>query len=100
MCVCIYMFTPSLKYFFCFFLLIGHAVVPVANCGKQEYGAHPKQEMLLKDYLQYLSSDGAGSKQALQSCLYLKDWHFSRLYLIMRLYKSNALPILIVIITT
>ncbi|XP_041376873.1 uncharacterized protein LOC121389344 [Gigantopelta aegis] len=52
----------------------GDAVVPVADCGKQEYCAHPKQEMLLGEFLQYLCSDHAGSEE----CLYLKDWHFTR----------------------
>ena len=62
-------------------LLIGFVNIPVAQCDqKQEYGAHPKVDMRLCDYITYLeearkfeSDEGYKSQ-----CLYLKDWHFVR----------------------
>ncbi|XP_005006990.1 2-oxoglutarate and iron-dependent oxygenase JMJD4 isoform X3 [Cavia porcellus] len=53
----------------------GNVVVPVANCGVQEYNSNPKEHMPLQDYLaywqDYIQLGGASPK----GCLYLKDWH-------------------------
>ena len=46
----------------------------MARCNKQEYGAHPKIDMTLKDYLIYLKTSQSSPKD----CLYLKDFHFKR----------------------
>lgn len=59
-------------------LTAGNVVVPVANCGVQEYNSNPKEHMPLQDYLaywqDYIQLGGASPK----GCLYLKDWHLCR----------------------
>ena len=56
-------------------MLAGDETVPVARCGREEYGAHPKTEMTFREYLNYLTSFNNSSHT---DCLYLKDYHFMR----------------------
>ncbi|KAF6031718.1 hypothetical protein EB796_010012 [Bugula neritina] len=60
----------------------GEDVVPVADCSKQEYGAHPKTEM---KFTEFLSRMGGGD-----CCLYLKDYHFVRMHEDVKLYETPA----------
>ncbi|XP_065184333.1 2-oxoglutarate and iron-dependent oxygenase JMJD4-like [Sycon ciliatum] len=62
----------------------GETKVPVADCEQVEYGSHVKIEMTLNEYLDYWqddirtrSDDVAGSRRRI---LYLKDWHFVRVF--------------------
>ncbi|XP_058819343.1 2-oxoglutarate and iron-dependent oxygenase JMJD4 homolog [Topomyia yanbarensis] len=50
---------------------IGNVIVPVADCGKQYYNAHEKQEMKFHDFLDYWNT----FRDSDNSSLYLKDWH-------------------------
>ncbi|XP_044117793.1 2-oxoglutarate and iron-dependent oxygenase JMJD4 isoform X3 [Neovison vison] len=56
----------------------GDAVVPVADCGRREYNAHPKEHMLLRDYLRYWTEHIESGYSSPRGCLYLKDWHLCR----------------------
>ncbi|XP_070374133.1 2-oxoglutarate and iron-dependent oxygenase JMJD4 isoform X2 [Equus asinus] len=53
----------------------GDVVVPVANCGVQEYNSNPKEHMLLRDYISYWREYIQGDYSSSRGCLYLKDWH-------------------------
>ena len=58
----------------------GEYMVPVADCGREQFSAHPKSEMRMAEYLKYWSSllkerEQYNSKQKL---LYLKDWHLAK----------------------
>lgn len=53
-------------------------MVPVADCGRQEYNAHPKEHMLLRDYLRYWAEHIESGYSSPRGCLYLKDWHLCR----------------------
>jgi hypothetical protein len=59
----------------------GDAVVPVADCNRREYDAHPKEEMLFRDFVDYWKSleMNAVDCQTPRS-LYLKDWHFTKVF--------------------
>nr|XP_031527989.1 2-oxoglutarate and iron-dependent oxygenase JMJD4 [Vicugna pacos] len=56
----------------------GHLVVPVANCGVQEYNSNPKEHMPLRDYISYWKEYIQGNYSSPRGCLYLKDWHLCR----------------------
>nr|KAF6480479.1 jumonji domain containing 4 [Molossus molossus] len=56
----------------------GDVVVPVANCGVQEYNSNPKEHMLFRDYISYWKEFIQGDYSSPQGCLYLKDWHLCR----------------------
>ncbi|XP_044772737.1 2-oxoglutarate and iron-dependent oxygenase JMJD4 isoform X2 [Neomonachus schauinslandi] len=56
----------------------GDVVVPVANCGVQEYNSNPKEHMLLRDYISYWEDYIQGGCSSPRGCLYLKDWHLCR----------------------
>ncbi|XP_032253801.1 2-oxoglutarate and iron-dependent oxygenase JMJD4 isoform X2 [Phoca vitulina] len=56
----------------------GDVVVPVANCGVQEYNSNPKEHMLLRDYISYWEDYIQGGYSSPRGCLYLKDWHLCR----------------------
>lgn len=56
----------------------GDVVVPVANCGVQEYNSNPKEHMPLKDYISYWKEFIQGDYSSPRGCLYLKDWHLCR----------------------
>ncbi|XP_069323573.1 2-oxoglutarate and iron-dependent oxygenase JMJD4 isoform X1 [Eulemur rufifrons] len=56
----------------------GDVVVPVANCGVQEYNSNPKEHMPLRDYITYWKEYIQGGYSSPRGCLYLKDWHLCR----------------------
>ncbi|XP_039076185.1 2-oxoglutarate and iron-dependent oxygenase JMJD4 isoform X2 [Hyaena hyaena] len=56
----------------------GDVVVPVANCGVQEYNSNPKEHMPLRDYISYWQEYIQGGYSSPRGCLYLKDWHLCR----------------------
>ncbi|XP_033055355.1 2-oxoglutarate and iron-dependent oxygenase JMJD4 isoform X4 [Trachypithecus francoisi] len=56
----------------------GDVVVPVANCGVQEYNSNPKEHMPLRDYITYWKEYIEGGYSSPRGCLYLKDWHLCR----------------------
>uniref|UniRef100_A0A2K6TIN7 2-oxoglutarate and iron-dependent oxygenase JMJD4 n=1 Tax=Saimiri boliviensis boliviensis TaxID=39432 RepID=A0A2K6TIN7_SAIBB len=56
----------------------GDVVVPVANCGVQEYNSNPKEHMPLRDYITYWKEYIRGGYSSPRGCLYLKDWHLCR----------------------
>ncbi|XP_033621922.1 2-oxoglutarate and iron-dependent oxygenase JMJD4 [Fukomys damarensis] len=56
----------------------GDVVVPVANCGVQEYNSNPKELMPLRDYIAYWQEYIQCGDSSPRGCLYLKDWHLCR----------------------
>uniref|UniRef100_A0A8C2UIG9 2-oxoglutarate and iron-dependent oxygenase JMJD4 n=1 Tax=Chinchilla lanigera TaxID=34839 RepID=A0A8C2UIG9_CHILA len=56
----------------------GDVVVPVANCGVQEYNSNPKEHMPLRDYVTYWQEYIRRGGSSPRGCLYLKDWHLCR----------------------
>ncbi|KAM5309252.1 2-oxoglutarate and iron-dependent oxygenase JMJD4 isoform 4-T4 [Glossophaga mutica] len=71
--------TPSGKPDFDYLLQnYGDVVVPVANCGVQEYNSNPKEHMPLRDYISYWKEFIQGHYSSPRGCLYLKDWHLCR----------------------
>ncbi|XP_014390204.1 PREDICTED: jmjC domain-containing protein 4 isoform X5 [Myotis brandtii] len=71
--------TPSGKPDFDYLLQnYGDVVVPVANCGVQEYNSNPKEHMPLKDYISYWKEFIQRDYSSPRGCLYLKDWHLCR----------------------
>ena len=60
----------------CLLFSTGDAVVPVADCSREEYSAHPKTEMTLREYVHYWSSKVTEDKNSTADLKYLKDWHF------------------------
>ncbi|XP_036926773.1 2-oxoglutarate and iron-dependent oxygenase JMJD4 isoform X1 [Sturnira hondurensis] len=71
--------TPSGKPDFDYLLQnYGDVVVPVANCGVQEYNSNPKEHMPLRDYICYWKEFIQGHYSSPRGCLYLKDWHLCR----------------------
>ncbi|XP_045140574.1 2-oxoglutarate and iron-dependent oxygenase JMJD4 isoform X2 [Echinops telfairi] len=56
----------------------GDVVVPVANCGVQEYNSNPKEHMPLRDYIKYWKEYIQADYSSPKGCLYLKDWHLCR----------------------
>ena len=62
-------------------MLSGDYMVPVADCGREQFSAHPKSEMKVADYLKYwsslLSKEGDQS-DSVAGLLYLKDWHLAK----------------------
>ncbi|XP_016058990.1 PREDICTED: jmjC domain-containing protein 4 isoform X2 [Miniopterus natalensis] len=71
--------TPSGKPDFDYLLQnYGDVVVPVANCGVQEYNSNPKEHMHLRDYISYWKDFIQGDYSSPRGCLYLKDWHLCR----------------------
>nr|XP_034804108.1 2-oxoglutarate and iron-dependent oxygenase JMJD4 isoform X2 [Pan paniscus] len=56
----------------------GDVVVPVANCGVQEYNSNPKEHMTLRDYITYWKEYIQAGYSSPRGCLYLKDWHLCR----------------------
>lgn len=59
-------------------LTSGDVVVPVANCGVQEYNSNPKEHMPLREYISYWREYVQGGCSSPRGCLYLKDWHLCR----------------------
>ncbi|KAM4860517.1 2-oxoglutarate and iron-dependent oxygenase JMJD4 isoform 2-T2 [Thomomys bottae] len=56
----------------------GDMIVPVANCGVQEYNSNPKEHMSFRDYISYWKEYIQGGYSSPRGCLYLKDWHLCR----------------------
>ncbi|XP_055955371.1 2-oxoglutarate and iron-dependent oxygenase JMJD4 [Patella vulgata] len=56
----------------------GDITVPVADCGKEEFSSHPKEDMTLSEYVDYLVQYKQDGYPEHERCLYLKDWHFIR----------------------
>ncbi|KAK6174382.1 hypothetical protein SNE40_017670 [Patella caerulea] len=56
----------------------GDITVPVADCGKEEFSSHPKEDMTLSEYVDYLVQYKQDGYPQHERCLYLKDWHFIR----------------------
>ncbi|XP_034362239.1 2-oxoglutarate and iron-dependent oxygenase JMJD4 isoform X1 [Arvicanthis niloticus] len=71
----------------------GDAVVPVANCGVQEYNSNPKEHMPLRDYISYWKEYIQGDYSSPRGCLYLKDWHLCRDSLVGDLEGVFTLPV-------
>ena len=70
-------FTISRQIFLSKPVLVGTATAPVANCKEKEFSSHPKQDMTLKDYLDYWEDYRDRGYPETDPCLYLKDWHFT-----------------------
>ncbi|ELU02976.1 hypothetical protein CAPTEDRAFT_158070 [Capitella teleta] len=58
----------------------GSAIGPIANCDLKEHDSHPKSDMPLREFLEYMQSYKANGYSEDEACLYLKDWHFTRLF--------------------
>ncbi len=58
----------------------GDACGPAANCQMEEYQSHPKENMTFKEYAEYLEKYKENGYPWDMKCLYLKDWHFTRLF--------------------
>ena len=56
----------------------GKAEGSAANCGKEEFCSHPKENKSLEDYILYLKEYRQSGYSDDYPCLYLKDWHFTR----------------------
>ena len=56
----------------------GDCVVPVANCKEEQFFSHPKQDLTLKEYIKYWREYKDDGYPDTESCLYLKDWHFTK----------------------
>ncbi|XP_053980754.1 2-oxoglutarate and iron-dependent oxygenase JMJD4 [Hylaeus anthracinus] len=61
-------------------LLFGNCVVPVADCNKKYYNSQSKDDMKMKDYLNYWMDYTKSNYSDSRSLLYLKDWHCPRLF--------------------
>ncbi|GFS81434.1 2-oxoglutarate and iron-dependent oxygenase JMJD4 [Nephila pilipes] len=57
----------------------GSTVVPVSDCNIREYNTQHSSNMLFKDYLSYWQALNETTKEH-SPCLYLKDWHFQRIF--------------------
>ena len=49
---------------------------PVANCNEEEYSSHPKEDLTLEKYVDYIAKYAEDGHTEDTRCLYLKDWHF------------------------
>lgn len=66
----------------------GSIKVPVADCSKRSFSAHPKEEWTVDEFLHYWKAD-LDSRQSPapkqhdsnngRQIFYLKDWHYARL---------------------
>lgn len=76
--------------------LSGDVTVPVANCENVQYDAQPKEDMTLRDYLDYWQKHIKQNYESEKGCLYMKDMHFTRytIYLqsITKLVKAVSQP--------
>ncbi|XP_045179491.2 2-oxoglutarate and iron-dependent oxygenase JMJD4-like [Mercenaria mercenaria] len=70
--------------------LFGDAIVPVANCKQEQYSSHPKQDILLSEYLDYWEKYRVDGYPEDEPRLYLKDWHFTKAY---PDYKAYTTPV-------
>ncbi|XP_018426430.1 PREDICTED: jmjC domain-containing protein 4 [Nanorana parkeri] len=58
----------------------GDAAVPVANCDVKEYNANPKEQVPLREYIEYWRECRENASPSPRGCLYMKDWHMQREY--------------------
>ncbi|XP_071943049.1 2-oxoglutarate and iron-dependent oxygenase JMJD4-like [Antedon mediterranea] len=58
----------------------GDTTVPVSNCGKEQYGSQPKADMLMRDFIKYWQEYIEEDYNENKRCLYLKDWHFTKIF--------------------
>ena len=61
-----------------FIPLLGAVECCVANCGQEEYNTHPKSDMTVDAYIEYIRCYQQQGYPANMDCLYLKDWHFTK----------------------
>ncbi|XP_012871032.1 PREDICTED: jmjC domain-containing protein 4 [Dipodomys ordii] len=73
--------------------LLGDVIVPVANCGVQEYNSNPKEHMSFRDYISYWKEYIQGGYSSPRGCLYLKDWHLCRESTVEDLEDVFTLPV-------
>lgn len=66
----------------------GDAAVPVAKCDLKEYNANPKEQIPLREYIEYWREHKENAYQSTKGCLYLKDWHMQREYPDYDAYKT------------
>lgn len=71
-------FSPCVSHFY-FIVFAGKVSVPVAVCDNEEFCSHPKIQKKFADYLDYWKKYISNNYPKLMQCLYLKDWHFTRL---------------------
>ena len=62
-----------------FFIFAGEVSVPVAVCDKEEFCSHPKIQKKFAEFLDYWQKYISNDYHKSMQCLYLKDWHFTRL---------------------
>lgn len=70
------------------FLLLnaGNCVVPVADCNKRYYNSQEKNEMIVKNFLNYWQELRINNYPKNASLLYLKDWHCKKDHPEMKFY--------------
>jgi len=65
----------------------GNVRVPVADCSRRSYSAHPKEEWTVEQFLHYWKTDLHDRQlpeteqcdlKKKQKIFYLKDWHYAR----------------------
>ncbi|XP_076397059.1 jumonji domain containing 4 [Megachile rotundata] len=61
-------------------ILFGNCVVPVADCNKKYYNSQSKDDMQMKDYLNYWIEYAKSNYSDSMPLLYLKDWHCPKLF--------------------
>lgn len=59
-------------------LLFGDCMVPVADCNKKYYNSQLKDEMSMKEYLEYWTDYVKNNYSDSMPLLYLKDWHCAK----------------------
>ncbi|XP_062850650.1 2-oxoglutarate and iron-dependent oxygenase JMJD4 [Trichomycterus rosablanca] len=60
--------------------LFGETPVPVADCNTKEYNSNPKQVMSFQEFVQYWRENIQKNYSSPRGCLYLKDWHMTRMF--------------------
>ncbi|CAL1539742.1 unnamed protein product, partial [Lymnaea stagnalis] len=68
----------------------GETTAPVADCNAQEFSAHPKTEMTVKNFLLYWQELRLQGYPIDGKCLYLKDWHFAKYFPSYNAYRPPA----------
>lgn len=68
----------------------GSAVAPVADCNVKHYNSQMKQDMTLTEYLSYWHEYREKGYPDNMDCLYLKDWHFNRVFPDYLAYETPA----------
>ncbi|XP_043476912.1 2-oxoglutarate and iron-dependent oxygenase JMJD4 [Leptopilina heterotoma] len=66
--------------------LFDDCIVPVADCNKRYYNSHQKNEMLVKNFLNYWQQLRINNYHENASFLYLKDWHCKKDHPEMKFY--------------